>query len=113
MTQPLFPTPPAYTLPLVKGQDLIVTFKRTVGGEPEPYEDGTTVTLIIDTGDTPTEAVAAITGADAVARIESEEADLIPTGRLWRCRVSVPGDVESDDVVAVHGKTGRFDGKSA
>lgn len=108
----LFDPPPIYTLPLVKGQDLVIDFKnKQPGSDPAVYIDydvGVTVTLTIDT-DTPTVAAAVITGHHAVCRVESTASDAIPKGKLWRCVVSLPGS-PSTERVPVNGKTERFDG---
>jgi hypothetical protein len=116
MTEPtpnLFDPPPKYTLPLVKGQDLVVDFKNKVPGsnpaEYVDYDDGVTVTLVIET-DPVTTADAEIDGFHAVARVESADSDAIPNPVLWRCVVSLPGTPTTERVGA-NGKTKRFDGK--
>jgi hypothetical protein len=109
----LFDPPPKYTLPLVKGQDLVVDFKNKVPGsnpaEYEDYADGTAVSLVIET-DPVTTVVAAMDGFHAVARVESTASDGIAAGKLWRCVVSLPGTPTTERVGA-NGKTKRFDGK--
>lgn len=113
MASNLFDPPPIYNLPLVKGQDLIVDFKRKVpDSNPTEYLDydvGTTVSLIIDT-ETPTVAAAVITGHNAVCRIESTTSDAIPQGLLWRCVVSLAG-TPTTERVPTNGVIKRYDGK--
>lgn len=114
MTTPLFTPPPVYGLPLSRGGDLIVDFRNKVPGtdppEYEDYPDGVSVVLAIDT-DTPITTTAAISTYHAVARVESEVADNIPSGKLWRCIYRVAGSPVTDIIVA-NGKTERHDGKS-
>jgi hypothetical protein len=109
---PLFNAPPVFSLPLVKGQDLIVNFKNRVPDsnpvEYEAYEAGVVVTLIIDTAP-PTEAVGVVDGVNAVCRLESTVTDTIKGGLLWRARVTLPGS-PTTDLVAITGKTVRPDG---
>jgi hypothetical protein len=105
----LFDPPPIYDLPLVKGQDVVVDFKNKVPGsdpaEYVDYDDGVTVTMVIDT-DPPTTAVATISGYHAVCRIESTDSDTIVKGLEWRCVVSIPG-TPSTERVPVEGRTIR------
>lgn len=109
----LFNPPPIYTLPLVKGQDLVIDFKnKTPGSDPAVYVDydaGVTVSLVIDT-DPVTTAAAVITGYHAVCRVESTASDAIGKGKLWRCVVTLPGSPATERV-PVNGVTARFDGK--
>lgn len=113
MATNLFPTPPIYNLPLVKGQDLVIDFKnKTPGSDPAEYVDyagGVTVTLIIET-DPVTTAVGVITDFHAVVRVESTVSDAIAKGKLWRCVVSLPGSPTTERV-PVNGVTIRSDGK--
>lgn len=114
MSTPLFDPPPVHGLPLSKGGDLIVDFKNKVpGSNPATYQDypdGVSILLVIDT-DTPITATATISTHHAVARVESEVADAIPAGRLWRCIYRVAGS-PTTDIPVVNGKTERHDGKS-
>lgn len=111
----LFDPPPTYELPLVRGQDLIVDFKNRIpNSDPADYvsyDPGVQVALIIDTDDAQTVATAVIDGHHAVCRIESTVSDAIPSGKLWRCRITLPGN-PTTDLVAMNGKTIRKDGKS-
>lgn len=114
MSTPLFNPPPVYGLPLSKGGDLIVDFLNKVpGSDPVAYEDypsGVAIVLKVDT-DTPITATAVITTHHAVVRVESEVADIIPAGKLWRCIYRVTASPATDIIVA-NGKTERHDGKS-
>lgn len=114
MSTPLFNPPPIYGLPISKGGDLIVDFKNKVpGSNPATYADypdGVVVVLAIDT-DTPITATAEISTYHAVVRVESEVADTIPKGRLWRCIYQAPGS-PTTDVIVVNGLTERHDGKA-
>lgn len=116
MTTPvpnLFPAPPKYSLPLVKGQDLVIDFKnKAPGSDPAVYVDydvGVTVSLVID-APSPVTANAVITGHHAVCRVESTVSDALAKGLLWRCIVSIPGS-PSTERVPVNGATIRSDGK--
>jgi hypothetical protein len=115
MATPLFDPPPVYGLPISKGGDILVDFKNKVrGSNPATYEDypdGVSVVLVIDT-DTAITATATISTHHAVVRIESEVADLIPAGKLWRCIYRVAGSPVTDVIVA-NGKTERHDGKTS
>ncbi|MFG1794114.1 hypothetical protein [Nocardia sp. NPDC049149] len=97
-----------------KGGDLLVDFRNKVpGSSPATYTDypsGVAVLLIIDT-DVPISATATIATNHAVVRVESEVADAIPQGKLWRCIYRVPG-TPTTEVVLANGKTERHDGKS-
>lgn len=114
MATPLFDPPPVYGLPLSLGGDLIVDFLNKVpGSSPTTYQDypgGVAVLLEIDT-DTPITATAVISTHHAVARVESEVADTIPKGKLWRCIYRVTGSPATDIIVA-NGQTERHDGKA-
>lgn len=114
MSTPLFTPPPVYALPLSLGGDLIVDFKnKTPDSDPvayEDYPDGVSVVLKIDT-DVPISATATISTHHAVVRVESEVADTIANGKLWRCIYRVAGSPVTDVIVA-NGKTERHDGKS-
>lgn len=108
----LYDPPPIYSLPLVKGQDLVVDFKRKVpGSDPAQYvnyDPGVTVSLIIDS-DPVTIAAATITTYHAVCRIESTASDALASNLKWRCVVSFPGSPSTERVPA-NGVTKRWDG---
>lgn len=109
MTAPnLFDPPSVYTLPLVKGQDLVVDFQKVdVDGNAVDYTEDESVQLVLD-GDTATTADAAITGNHAVCRVESTVTDAITKAFPWRCVVSTAGD-PSTETVPCNGKTKRYD----
>lgn len=113
-TPPLFKPPPVYALPVSKGGDLIVDFRNKVrGSSPATYTDypsGVAVLLIIDT-DVPIQATATISTSHAVVRVESEVADTILAGKLWRCIYRVPG-TPATEVIVANGRTERHDGKA-
>ena len=127
----LFPEPPRFELPLSLGRDVYLVLERkqpvlddedqpvkdTEGNvvyEPVDYEPGTEVVFSIadaggDYGTSGSEdAPAEIDGSRAPMKMESEIVDPMPSQRLWRIRVSVPG--EPDEIVA-NGVTLRQDGK--
>lgn len=109
--------PPKLPLPVSKGGDLIVDFMQKVDDVYTDYDFGVTVKLEVDIQGTgkPAPPVQTVTGLGditahhAVCRIESEVADLIKDGSLWRCIVSYP-TVPSTDVIAVNGRIIRADG---
>lgn len=119
----LFPPPPVFTLPVVKGQDLRCDFvyKPLVvddeglpvlaDGQPQyamaDYPEGATVTLTIDT-DPPTVLEATITGAHAIPVLDYLEADQLASKLLWRCVLTTTDGI---DTVLAHGTTQRRDGK--
>lgn len=105
---PLFPTPARYGLPLSKGGDLVVDFMNKPGGTFTAYDGSVSVSLVIDT-DTPIVATATITGYHAVCKVQSDVADTVKIGTLWRCIVSTAGS-PSTEVVAVNGRVVRADG---
>lgn len=111
----LFKPPPVYGLPLSKGGDLIVDFRNKVPGSDPPayadYPDGVQIKLVIDT-DTPIQATAVMSTSHAVVRVESEVADTIPGGKLWRCIYQQAGSPTTDKVAA-NGRTERYDGKKS
>lgn len=123
MTAPitnLFDPPPAYTLPVSLGMDIIVTFVNNVPGSDPPvpvdFPDGVTVTLAIGKqGLTLAEGVATITGPNAVCRIPFASADTVKTGTPWRCVVTLPESAVPDPdipvpIVPINGGVERFDG---
>lgn len=112
----LYDPPPIRDLPLTRGRDLVVDFQQQIPVDDvltyTPYGDGVTVSLIIDTDHDPVVAEAVIDGYHAIVRIESTVADIIPKGKLWRCRISTPASGEqTDDIVPVNGRTVRYDGR--
>lgn len=110
----LFDPPGNYDLPVSLGGDIIVTFKNRVPGsspaEYENYPNNVAVKLAITNGDNVIEADAVITDEDAVCRIESEVADTIADGSLWRVIVSVTNGDKTDDITALNGTVVRADG---
>lgn len=110
---PLFPPPPIYGLPLSKGGDLIVDFLNKVPGSSPTayvdYPDGVAVSLVIDT-DIPIVADAAVDTHHAVVRVESEVADTVLAGKLWRCIYQIPGS-PTTEIIVTNGRTERHDGK--
>lgn len=108
----LFDPPQVYDLPLSKGKDLVVDFQQRQNGQLTPYGQGVTVSLVIDMDPAPIVANAVIDTYHAIVTIQSEVADTVPKGKLWRCRVSVPASgLETNDLVPVNGRTIRYDGK--
>lgn len=104
----LFDPPAVYTLPLVKGQDLVVDFQKVDDdGNPVDYTSDESVTLVIDT-DPATTADAVINGNHATCRVESTVTDAIVKSFAWRCVVSTAGS-PSTEAVPCNGKTKRFD----
>ena len=108
MPAPLFSPPPTYSLPLTLSQDLQIDFMRTVSGAYTDYDAGTTVTLIIDTSPVTTVA-ATVSGHDAVVFLPSSVTDTIASGIPWRCLVSLTSGGSTTTLVAVQGRTARFD----
>lgn len=110
----LFDPPETYDLPVSLGGDIIVTFKnRTPNSDPVEYTDypnNVAVKLVIGVGDNAIEAPATIDGHDAVCRIESEVADTIVDGSLWRVIVSVTNGEVIDNLPALNGTVVRSDG---
>ena len=104
----LFDPAASADLPLQKGGDLIVDFVRVDDdGAPVEYDVGTTLTLTID-DDTPITATAIISDEHAITRIESEVADTLGSGLLWRAVASLAG-VPTSEIVVRNGKTKRKD----
>lgn len=109
----LFAPPSIFDLPLSLGKDLIVDFQRQVTSGTPPvgtltnYDDGTVVSLIIDT-DPQIVGVATITDYHAVIKILSATTDLIIKRTIWRCLVTLP---DGSDLVPCNGLTIRWDGK--
>jgi hypothetical protein len=112
----LFPPPTTATLPLSLSADVQVTFRNTVPGSDPPeyvdYPPGVTISLIVGRqGETVAEAVAVITGSDAICEIPAAVADTLKPGLPWRCVVSAPdGAGGYGTLVAINGPIGRFDG---
>jgi hypothetical protein len=106
----LFDPPPKYAMPLSAGGDMVVDFRNNPTGDGTTfvaYEAGVTLTLYVDT-DTPTEVDADITDEHAVVRIESDVADLIPTGTKWRL-ILATDDTPTTETVVAYGTMKRFD----
>lgn len=110
----LFNPPPTAVLPLSLGRDVVLTFRNQVpNSDPVQYQNfpsGVSVKLVIGKGSTAVEGVATISGSEAVCRIESEEADKIRPGTLWRVVVSSDQGDYSADEVPLNGKVVRSDG---
>jgi hypothetical protein len=110
----LFNPPASYTLPLSKGQDLVVDFQnQDTSGNPLAYADGTTVTLVID-ATTQVTAVATISTYHAVCYLPYTSTDLISPSALWRAIAEIPGGLgtpASIEVVLVNGTVVRSDGR--
>ena len=120
----LFEAPPAFQLPLSKGQDLSVRFvykPLVVDGFDEPvldvdgnrqyaeadYPAGATVTLTIDS-DTPVSSAATISGSEAAVLVDHLLIDDILRGKWWRLVISYTDGL---DRVICNGQTVRADGK--
>lgn len=104
----LYAIPQKYSLPLTKGQDLVIDFKQKIDDEYVDYDNDVTVSLVIDTS-TPIVANAVIDGYHAVCRVESTAADAVPAGVLWRLVFSTAGSPSTERVV-INGKVVRADG---
>lgn len=113
-----FSVPPKMPLPISRGGDLIVDFKQKINDVYTDYAPEVSVRIEIDVQDkgTPTPPVQTFVGEGVVAsfhavcRIESQVADLVPNGSLWRCIVSYPTSPSTTEVVAINGRVTRLDG---
>ena len=120
----LFDAPPIFELPVSKGDDLYFTFvykPLVVDGNGDPildgngnkqyviddYPAGATVALTIDT-DTPIVVDATISDSEATLWEQSEVADTITTGKLWRVIITFS---DGRDKVLCNGTALRSDGK--
>lgn len=115
----VYPRPPYGKLPLSKGGDLVVVFRRMLDGVETNYSVGMTVALVIEilasyvpgvgnvSGSTIT-AAGTINGSLATCKIESTVADTVPAKSLWRCIVSYP-TVPTTEVIAYNGLVDRAD----
>lgn len=109
--------PPKLPLPVSKGGDLVIDFMQKIDNVYTNYSSGVTVKLEVDIQGPgkPAPPVQTVTGVGditdfhAVCRIESEVADLIKDGSLWRVIISYPTD-PSTDVVGMNGRVSRSDG---
>lgn len=109
--------PPKLGLPVSRGGDLIVDFTQKVNDVYTDYSAGVSVQLQVDVQNpgkpppppTVITATAEINNYHAVCRIESEVADVIPNGSLWRCVVSYPTS-PTTEVVGINGRIQRSDG---
>lgn len=112
----LFSIPPTAELPLTLGKDLYLTFRNKVpASDPATYVDypgNVSVKLVIGRGSSEVTSNATITGSTATCKIESQVADTIKAGALWRVVVSVSNGVgvPSTDDVPLNGKVVRADG---
>jgi hypothetical protein len=119
----LFAPPPKFELPLSTGGDIyfgIIHKPLVVDGDGEPvldpqgqkiyqvadFPDGATIQVIIETPD-PTIIDGDIDGAIAVIWSQSEVADTIKAGTVWRAIITYSDGL---DKVLCNGKTSRFDG---
>ena len=117
----LFNPPQSFNLPLSKGRDLYFELLRRVlvtGEDGLPvldeagqkqyavtdYPEGTVLVLEIDTT-VPTVVDAVIDGPRATFLADYLVADVIPSGKPYRAKMTV-GDIDN---VLVHGKTVRKD----
>jgi hypothetical protein len=107
MATNLFEPPPVYDLPLVRGQDLVVDFKKREGDQYVPYDSDESVQLVIEANPTII-AEAIINEHHALCRIESEITDPLKARLDWRCVVTQAGS-PSTEVVACNGQTIRYD----
>lgn len=109
----LFPPPPVFTLPVSLGQDIILTFKNMVpGSDPAEYTNyaaGLSIKLVIGKGSSAIVAPAEIEGFTATCKIQSELADKVADGAIWRCIVS---DNLGNDTVPINGSVARNDGSA-
>lgn len=107
-TPDAYPRIPQKTLPIAKGEDLLINFRRTLNGILTSYDFGVSVRLEIDVDPTTTiTATATIDDVNAQCKIESDVADTIKRNRLWRCVVSYPTAPETTEIIPVHGRTDR------
>ena len=119
----LFTTPTIYTLPLIKGEDLVIDWEWTPDGVAAPYDVDVTVRLVIDSGPVvvvvdDVDTIMNVVTAEAViidtlarTRVESDICDQIAKDKTWRVIVTFPTDPLTDRVAA-NGLTARFDGKT-
>lgn len=110
----LFDPPPTAQLPVSLGRDIVLTFRNKVpDSDPVEYldfPDDVSVALAIGKSSSEVRGVAAISGHEATCRIESELADGLKTGALWRVIVSVTADGHTEDDVPLNGTVVRSDG---
>lgn len=119
--QKLYGVPPKVTLPLVKGEDVDVTFvyrpalldpngEVVLGLDDKPiyeeddFPEGAQVTLIIEPAVT---GVAVIDGSRAQVNIDHALVDRVRPGTLWRLVLRV----SELDRVLINGTTTRSDGQ--
>lgn len=109
----LFPPTPVFTLPVSLGEDIKLTFKNRVpGSSPATYTDypaGMSIKLVIGKGSSAIVAPAEIEGFTATCKIQSELADKVADGAIWRCIVS---DDLGNDTVPLNGPIERHDGSA-
>lgn len=104
--------PPKMPLPVSKGGDLIIDFMQKIDNVYTDYAAGTIVKLEVDiqgVGKQTVTGLGEITAHHAVCRIESEVADLITEGSLWRCIITYP-TAPTTDVIGMNGRITRSDG---
>lgn len=115
MTSPnLFNPPARYTLPLSKGQDLVVDFQsKDSAGNPADYAPGAIVTLVLDTA-TPVTATATVNSDHAICYLPYTDVDQIPPSTVWRVVATIPGGTGTPptiETVLANGTVARFDGR--
>lgn len=115
MTEPIFPAPPSFTLPVSNFGDIDVTFNlKQPGSSPVVYVDfpsNYTVDLVI--GKPGAEVVrqsATITGHTAHVNIPAETANAVRDGTFWACIVHIDNGGTIVDIPAMNGTVGRYDG---
>ena len=101
--------PKNFTLPLSRGQDLVIDFQnQDTNGASLDYPDGTTLTLIID-GAVPVSQAATISGGHAMVFVPYTTTDQILARVTWRCVIDLPGSPDVH-IVPCNGTTSRADG---
>ncbi len=103
--------PQSRIIPGTKGTDVSFTLRRR-DSDGNPVDWDAEVFVNVDLKDGPQRVECAVTGADAVVRIESEVTNLIRTGTTWQAVVSIPGTPSLEKPLCV-GSFERFDGKAA
>ena len=104
----IFAIPPRGTLPISKGGDIVVDFLQRIDGVYTDYAPGVVVKLVIDAKPQAISVDAVITTYHAVCRVESQDADGVNDGTMWRCIVSYP-TIPTTEVIAMNGVTVRAD----
>lgn len=103
------PPPGGKIIAVTRGTDCAFTLRRKdTDGNPLDWNCQVWVCVDIDRKN-PTKVLADVAGADALVRIESEQADLIRTGAAWRVVRSLDGAPSLEKPVMV-GYFERHDG---